>query len=86
MSTFMACVICFGIIGWILVGIFAQVWEDAKEIGAEQQKKKDFREVNHWKQKATHPIVHIKEMDGDVRNSKRKTVNMTVNEFVIRKR
>lgn len=74
MSTFMAYVICFGIIGWILVGIFAQVWEDAKEIGAEEQKKKDFREVNHWKQKATHPILHIKDTDGK-----------ETNEFILRR-
>lgn len=85
MSTFMAYVICFGIIGWILVGIFAQVWEESAEIAKEQQKHEDFREVNHWKQKAQHPIVHIKDMDGDVRNSKAKTVNMTVNEFILRR-
>ena len=65
MSTFMAYVTCFGIIGWILVGIFAQVWEESAEIAKEQQKREDFREVNHWKQKATHPIVHIKDMDGE---------------------
>lgn len=65
MSTFLAWLIFFVIIGWILFGIFAQVWEDAKEIGAEQQKRKDFREVNHWKQKAQHTMVHIKDMDGE---------------------
>ena len=86
MGTLIEWLIFFAIIGIILTAVFAQVWEDAKEIGAEQQKRKDFREVNHWKQKAQHPIVHIKDMDGDVRNSKAKTVNMTVNEFVIRKR
>ena len=74
MSTFMAYVICFGIIGWILVGIFAQVWEDAKEIGAEQQKREDFREVNYWKQKSQHPILHIKDTDGK-----------ETNEFILRR-
>jgi hypothetical protein len=86
MGTLIEWLIFFAIIGIILTAVFAQVWEDAKEIGAEQQKRKDFREVNHWKQKAQHPMLHIKEIDGDVRNSKRKTVNMTVNEFVLRKR
>lgn len=85
MSTFMAYVICFGIIGWILVGIFAQVWEESAEIAREEQRKADWREVNYWKQKSKHPMVHIKEMDGDVRNSKAKTVNMTVNEFILRR-
>lgn len=65
MSTFMAYVICFGIIGWILVGIFAQVWEESAEIAKEQQKREDFREVNYWKQKAQHPITHIKVLDGE---------------------
>ena len=65
MSTFFAWVICIGIIGIILIAMFAQVWEDAKEIGAEQQKRKDFREVNHWKQKAQHPMLHIKDLDGE---------------------
>lgn len=85
MSTFMAYVICFGIIAWILVGIFAQVWEESAEIAREEQRKADWREVNYWKQKSKHPMVHIKEMDGDVRNSKAKTVNMTVNEFILRR-
>ena len=65
MSTFFAWVICIGIIGIILIAMFAQVWEDAKEIGAEQQKRKDFREVNHWKQKAQHPMLHVKDLDGE---------------------
>ena len=85
MSAFMAYVICFGIIGWILVGIFAQVWEESAEIAREEQRKADWREVNYWKQKSKHPITHIKVMDGDVRNSKAKTVNMTVNEFILRR-
>ena len=65
MGTILEWLIFFVIIGWILVGIFAQVWEDAKEIGAEEQRKKDFRETNHWKQKAQHPITHIKVLDGE---------------------
>lgn len=65
MSTFMAYVICFGIIGLILFALFVQVWDDAKEIGAEQQRRKDFREANYWKQKAQHPITHIKVLDGE---------------------
>ena len=64
MSTFFAWVICIGIIGIILFALFAQVWDDAKEIGAEQQRRKDFRETNHWKQKAQHPMVHIKVIGG----------------------
>ena len=74
MSTFMAYVICFGIIGWILVGLFAQVWEESAEIAKEQQKREDFREVNHWKQKANHPILHIKDTDGK-----------ETNEFILRR-
>lgn len=64
MSTFMAYVICFGIIGWILVGIFAQVWEESAEIAREEQRKADWREVNYWKQKSKHPMLHIKDTDG----------------------
>ena len=64
MSTFMAWVIFFGIIAWMLVGIFAQVWEESAEIAKEQQKREDFREVNYWKQKSKHPMVHIKDTDG----------------------
>lgn len=74
MSTFMAYVICFGIIGWILVGIFAQVWEDAKEIGAEEQRKQDFRQLNYYKQQVQHPILHIKDTDGK-----------ETNEFILRR-
>lgn len=85
MSNFIAWVILFAIGGLILLAIFAQVWDDAKEIGSEEQRKKDFREVNHWEQKSRHPMVHIKVLDGDVRNSKAKTVNMTVNEFILRR-
>ena len=85
MSEVLAWIIFLAICGAILSAIFAQVWEEAKEIGAEQQKHKDFRELNHWKQKASHPMVHIKEMDGDVSNSKSKTVNMTVNEVLLRR-
>lgn len=85
MATIFEWLIFLTIIGVMLAGIFTQVWEEAKEIGAEQQKRKDFREVNSWKQKAQHPMVHIKDMDGDVRNSKAKTVNMTVNEFILRR-
>ena len=72
MSTFFAWVICIGIIGIILFALFAQVWDDAKEIGAEQQRRKDFRETNHWKQTAQHPMIFIKELDGE--------------EFVLRRR
>lgn len=65
MSNFIAWVIFFAIGGLILTAIFAQVWDEAKEIGAEQQRRKDFRETNHWKQKAQHPITHIKVLDGE---------------------
>ena len=74
MSTFMAYMICFGIIGWILVGIFAQVWEDAKEIGAEEQREQDFLELNRYKQQVQHPILHIKDTDGK-----------ETNEFILRR-
>lgn len=65
MSTFMAWLVFFVIVGLILLALFAQVWDEAKEIGAEQQRRKDFRETNHWKQKAQHPITHIKVLDGE---------------------
>ena len=63
MSTLLAWGICLGIIGLILMAIFAQVWDDAKEIAREEQKKKDWREVNYWKQKALRPIVRIQVLD-----------------------
>ena len=65
MSNFIAWVILFAIVGLILTAIFVQVWDDAKEVGAEQQRRKDFRETNHWKQKAQHQITHIKVLDGE---------------------
>lgn len=65
MGTLIEWLIFFAIIGIILTAVFAQIWEDAKEIGAEQQKRKDFREVNHWKQKAQHPMLHVKDLDGE---------------------
>lgn len=65
MNTILAWVIFFAIGGLILFAIFAQVWDDAKEIGAEQQRRKDFREVNQWKQKAEHPMVFVKELGGE---------------------
>ena len=65
MNTIIAWVILFAIVGLILTAIFAQVWDDAKEIGAEQQRRKDFREANYWKQKAQHTMVHIKVLDGE---------------------
>ena len=72
MNTIIAWVVFFVIVGLILLALFAQVWDDAKEIGAEQQRRKDFRETNHWKQKAQHPMIFIKELDGE--------------EFVLRRR
>lgn len=65
MSNLIAWVILFAIVSLILLAIFTQVWDDAKEIGAEQQRRKDFRETNHWKQKAQHTMVHIKVLDGE---------------------
>ena len=65
MSTLLAWLIFFVIIGWILVGIFAQVWEESAEIAKEKQRRKDWREVNYWRQKSQHPMVHIKDMDGE---------------------
>ena len=85
MSTVIAWLIFFAIIAVMLLGIFAQVWEESAEIAREEQRKKDFREINHWEQKSRHPMVHVKVLDGDVRNSKAKTVNMTVNEFILRR-
>ena len=72
MSNFIAWLVFSVIVGLILLALFAQVWDDAKEIGAEQQRRKDFRETNHWKQKAQHPMIFIKELDGE--------------EFVLRRR
>ena len=65
MNTIIAWVVFSVIVGLILLALFAQVWDDAKEIGAEQQRRKDFRETNHWKQKAQHTITHIKVLDGE---------------------
>lgn len=65
MSTVIAWLIFFAIIAVMLLGIFAQVWEESAEIAREEQRKKDFREVNCWKQKAQHPMVHIKVLDGE---------------------
>lgn len=65
MNTIIAWLVFFVIVGLILLALFAQVWDDAKEIGSEEQRKKDFREVNHWKQKAQHTITHIKVLDGE---------------------
>lgn len=64
MSTVIAWLIFFGILAWILIGLFAQVWEESAEIAREEQRKRDFRELNRWKQKAAHPILHIKDTDG----------------------
>lgn len=65
MSTVIAWVIFLVIIGTMLAGIFAQVWEESAEIAREEQRKKDFRETNHWEQKSRHPMVHIKVLDGE---------------------
>ena len=64
MSTFLAWGVVLGIIGLIILALFAQVWDDAKEIGAEQQRDKDFWTVHYWKQKAQHPILLIMDTDG----------------------
>lgn len=74
MSTVLAWMIFFVIIGWILVGIFAQVWEESAEIAREEQRKADWREVNYWKQKSKHPMLHIKDTDGK-----------ETNEFILRR-
>jgi hypothetical protein len=65
MGTIIEWLIFLAIVGTMFVGLFAQVWEDAQEIAAEEQRKKDFREVNYWKQKSQHPITHVKVMDGE---------------------
>lgn len=65
MSTVFAWLIFLAIVGVMMVAIFAQVWQESAEIAKEQQRHKDFRELNRWKQKAQHPIVHIKDMDGE---------------------
>ena len=65
MNTSIAWLVFFVIVGLILLALFAQVWDEAKEIGAEQQRRKDFREANYWKQKAQHTITHIKVLDGE---------------------
>lgn len=65
MKEFIEWTIFFIIVGVMLLGIFASVWEDAKEIGSEEQRELDWREVNYWKQKSQHPMVHIKVLDGE---------------------
>ena len=75
MSTVIAWLIFFVIIGWMLFGIFAQVWEESAEIAREEQRKADWRELNYWKQKSQHPMVHIVDTDGK-----------EYNEFILRKR
>lgn len=65
MSTVIAWLIFFAIIAVMLLGIFAQVWEESAEIAREEQREQDWREVNYWKQKSQHPMVHIKVLDGD---------------------
>lgn len=65
MSTVLAWLIFFVILAWILVGLFAQVWEESAEIAREEQKRKDWRELNRWKQRASHTMVHIKDLDGE---------------------
>jgi hypothetical protein len=62
-STFLAWVICIGIIGIILFALFAQVWDESAEIAREEQRKADWREVNRWKQKALRPVARIQILD-----------------------
>lgn len=63
MGTILEWLIFFVIVGLILLALFAQVWDEAKEIGAEEQRRKDFRETNHWKQKALRPVARIQILD-----------------------
>ena len=72
MGTILEWLIFFAIIAVMLLGIFAQVWEESAEIAREEQREQDWREVNYWKQKSQHPMVFIKELDGE--------------EFVLRRR
>lgn len=65
MSTVIAWLIFFAIIAVMLLGIFAQVWEESAEIARVEQREQDWREVNYWKQKSQHPMVHIKVLDGE---------------------
>ena len=65
MKEFIEWTIFFIIVGVMFLGIFASVWEDAKEIGAEEQREQDFWELNRYKQQVQHPITHIKVLDGE---------------------
>ena len=65
MKEFIEWLIFFAIVSLILLAIFAQVWDDAKEIGAEQQRRKDFREKSKWRYAAQHPLTDIKIIDGE---------------------
>ncbi len=65
MATIIEWAILFAIIVTMLAGIFAQVWEESAEIAREEQRKEDFREINHWEQKSRHPMVHVKVLDGE---------------------
>lgn len=65
MKEFIEWLIFFAIVSLILHAIFAQVWDDAKEIGAEQQRRKDFREKSKWRYAAQHPLTDIKIIDGE---------------------
>lgn len=65
MKEFIEWTIFLVILGVMQFGIFASAWEDAKEIGAEEQRKKDFREKSKWRYAAQHPITHIKVLDGE---------------------
>lgn len=65
MKEFIEWLIFFAIVSLILLAIFAQVWDDAKEIGAEQQRRKDFREKSKWRYAAQHPLTDIKIIDSE---------------------
>ena len=65
MKEFIEWTILFIIVGVMLLGIFASVWEDAKEVGVEEQRKKDFREKSKWRYAAQHPLTDIKIIDGE---------------------
>lgn len=64
MGTILEWLIFFVIVGWMLAGIFAQVWEESAEIAREEQREQDFRQLNYYKQQVQHPILHIKDTDG----------------------
>lgn len=72
MITLIKYAVCFAINFAILLYIYGWVAESEREIAEEEAEEKYRREIENWKQTAQHPMVLIKELDGE--------------EFVLRRR